>query len=303
MPQSSKAPPDPVTITPSEIMQAEVARIKKLLGLDINRLAIGLDIEGVITGGIFGAVDYTTTGISTISLVNVSTSVVMGIQTNAVLIPGLMLQLHLNSSFYDTSSNNHSIFGNNGNGFVSPGAFGTAWKCNSPTVSNPIDYFYANDHASLRLDPSIGFSVSVWIYPTSLMAGNRKSFVSKRDDATNEWYLQIEPTTLLVQFGVKKAGVDYKRQTASGLTLNAWNHVAATFNSSTNAIQVYKNAVAGVASTAATQYEGGPVTIWTVGTAAWTIDPFLGYIDEIHFWQGMVLTSTQVTNMMNTNAP
>lgn len=81
MPQSSKAPPDPVTITPSEIMQAEVVRIKKLLGLDVNRLAIGPDIEGIITGGLFGSIDFTTTGVNTISFVNVSTSIVIGTQT------------------------------------------------------------------------------------------------------------------------------------------------------------------------------------------------------------------------------
>ncbi len=81
MPQSSKAPPDPVTITNSEIMQAEVVRVKKLLGLDVNRLAIGSDIEGIITGGMFGAIDFTTTGVSIISFVNVSTSIVTGTQT------------------------------------------------------------------------------------------------------------------------------------------------------------------------------------------------------------------------------
>ena len=51
MPRSSKAPEEPPPIPASEIMQGEVTRIKRLLGLDINRLAIGSDIEGVITAG------------------------------------------------------------------------------------------------------------------------------------------------------------------------------------------------------------------------------------------------------------
>jgi hypothetical protein len=76
---STTSPPEPPT--PSEIIQAEVVRIKKLLGLDINRLAIGSDIEGIITGGPFGAIDFTTTGVNTISFVNVSTSIVTGTQT------------------------------------------------------------------------------------------------------------------------------------------------------------------------------------------------------------------------------
>lgn len=81
MPQSPKAPPDPITFTNSDIMQDEVARIKKLLGLDINRLAIGSGIEGIVTGGLFGNTDFTITGVSTISFVNVSTSIVTGTQT------------------------------------------------------------------------------------------------------------------------------------------------------------------------------------------------------------------------------
>jgi len=76
MPQSPKAPPDPYTgPTNSEIMEAEVAKIKKLLGLDINRLAIGSDIEGIITGGPLGSIDYTITGSSVISFVNVTSTI------------------------------------------------------------------------------------------------------------------------------------------------------------------------------------------------------------------------------------
>ena len=67
-------------------MQEQVAKIKKLLGLDVNRLAIGSDIEGATTvfspsTGTFVPIDFTITGVSTISFVNVSTSIVTGTQT------------------------------------------------------------------------------------------------------------------------------------------------------------------------------------------------------------------------------
>ncbi len=81
MPRSPKAPDPPPEPSQSEIMQAEVVRTKKLLGLDVNRLAIGSDIEGIITAGVFGTIDFTTTGVSIISFVNVSTSIVTGTQT------------------------------------------------------------------------------------------------------------------------------------------------------------------------------------------------------------------------------
>ena len=61
-------------------MQGQVAWIKRLLGLDINRLGIGSDIEGIITGGQW-PVDYTINGVNVIEFVNVSTTIVTGTQT------------------------------------------------------------------------------------------------------------------------------------------------------------------------------------------------------------------------------
>jgi len=84
MPRSPKAPEPEPGPTPSEIMQEQVTRVKRLLGLDINRLAIGSDIEGVITAASHGGLwptDYTINGCNVIEFVNVSTSIVTGTQT------------------------------------------------------------------------------------------------------------------------------------------------------------------------------------------------------------------------------
>ena len=81
MPQSPNAPEQPPAPTQSELMQQEVTRMKRLLGLDINRLAIGSDIEGDVQIGPFGPRDFTVTGVSLIEFVNVSTSIVTGTQT------------------------------------------------------------------------------------------------------------------------------------------------------------------------------------------------------------------------------
>jgi len=64
MPKSSKAPEPPPEPDINELIQNDVARIKRLLGLDINRLALGSEVE----------TDYTVTGVNVISFVNVSTS-------------------------------------------------------------------------------------------------------------------------------------------------------------------------------------------------------------------------------------
>src|SRR5580765_5932086 len=75
MPRSSKAPPLPPEPDINELIQNDVARIKRLLGLDVNRLAIGSEIEGIVESGIFGNLDYTIKGVNVIEFVNVSTSI------------------------------------------------------------------------------------------------------------------------------------------------------------------------------------------------------------------------------------
>ena len=402
MPRSSKAPDPPPEPDVNEIMQNDVAKIKRLLGLDVNRLALGSEVEGLITTP-SGTNDYTIIGPHVIEFVNVSTNlgpsqggsgfpaqvtgltvtphagsntqldlawtaitapdfnyynVYRGITsgfvvdgsseiaqpvTNSYNNTGLtagttyyyrvsvtndaelegtpssqvsgtttgfapMLELHLDGNFTDTSPNNHTVLGNNGNGFLTPGQFGTAWKCNYPLVPPSIlgyDVLYLNDHPTLRLNTTVGFSFSIWVYPVTFGVA-RKWLMLKCDDVNNEFVVMIEPSTLVVQFHVKKAGTSYKRQT-TGLTVNAWNHIAGTFNGSTNVIEVYKNAVAGAASTASTSYQSSSTaTEFKIGDiigGPGTIDNKIqGYLDEIRYYQGVVLTPTQITNLMNTNA-
>ena len=66
MPRSSKAPPLPPEPDINELIRNDVIRIKRLLGLDVNRLALGQEVEGIVTGGLFGSGDYTVKGVNVI---------------------------------------------------------------------------------------------------------------------------------------------------------------------------------------------------------------------------------------------
>jgi hypothetical protein len=216
------------------------------------------------------------------------------------------LELHFDGNLTDTSPNGHvfDASSTNNNGYLSPGQFGSsAKKINYPT-SSPGDILLYADVPTLRMDPTVGFSISVWVYPVSGYTGNRKTIIEKKDDANNMWNLQVEPSSLLVHFQVMEAGTVYKRVTAAGLTINAWNHIVATFNSSSNTIAIYNAAVAGNSSSAATQWDSNNSSIILIlGSSATDINntKFLGYIDELRYYKGTVLTPTQVTNLMNTN--
>lgn len=84
MPRSPNAPEPPPEPDINELIQNDVARIKRLLGLDVNRLALGSEVEGIIENGLFGTDDFTITGVSMIEFVNVASDIVYGTQTSAV---------------------------------------------------------------------------------------------------------------------------------------------------------------------------------------------------------------------------
>ncbi len=75
MPRSSKTPNPPPEPDINEAIQNDVARIKRLLGLDVNRLALGSEVEGIVTDALLGSLDYTVTGTNVIEFVNVSSSI------------------------------------------------------------------------------------------------------------------------------------------------------------------------------------------------------------------------------------
>ena len=93
------------------------------------------------------------------------------------------LELHFDGNFTDTSSNGLvlNVASVDTNGFLSPGQFGSnAKKFAYPAPPPPGDLLYYSDTAVLRMDPTVGFSISVWVYPVSGYTGSRKTIVEKR---------------------------------------------------------------------------------------------------------------------------
>jgi len=234
------------------------------------------------------------------------------------LTPGSILpslELHLNSSFTDTSPNAFLVYIINSNGYILPGQFGTAgWKCNSPSVavgnkdrlipgSTPVP---PPSPVPLQMDTSIGFSISLWVNPQDISAlGMRRLIMSAVDDTNNKWALTLDSSGICY-FNVRKAGIDYKAQ-VSGFTTGAWQHIGATFNGATNSALVYRNAVVGTSSVATAEYNYDDPTFAFMVVGVNYLDQdlsyYAGYYDEIRYYRSVVLTPTQITNLKNTNAP
>lgn len=227
------------------------------------------------------------------------------------------LELHLDSTFTDTSPNVFTMSGINGNGFILPGSFGTAgWKCNFPTAG--FDCLIPMESTDpyptpLIMDTTIGFSTSFWINPQDLSTILfRRVLWEYAFDANNKWSIQIEGGT--AYFFVKKAGTDYKAQ-VTGFTTGSWQQVAATFNGATNTALIYRNAVVGTSSVVTAQYPyflGSGNRYQMIGMRASSVPApdgtgsdtiYRGYYDEMRWYKSVVLTPTQITNLKNTNAP
>lgn len=215
------------------------------------------------------------------------------------------LLLHLNGDFTDSSTNALvPSFTANGNGFGTPGKFGSNyWKLDTPThwPSGNIDRIEFNPIPTpLAMDTTTGFSYSLWINPVDLSALSlRRVIVEGGIDASNVWSIQIDSAGI-VYFLVKKAGTDYKRQ-VTGATTGSWHHIAAVYNASANTVLLYRNAVEGASSAVTVEYPT-TATIWRCGTRGGTVNAYYtGWIDEIQYFKGTVLNTTQITNLMNTN--
>jgi concanavalin A-like lectin/glucanase superfamily protein/fibronectin type III domain protein len=220
-----------------------------------------------------------------------------------------MLELRFENNYNDTSSNAYQTYwlaNPSTNGFAA-GQFGQGVNINTPVTpaTGYKDGFLLldADDPLLRMNTSVGFSFSCWIYPVDLThaVGFRRFIIEKADDASNYWSVSIDNSGVLYFF-VTKAGTTYKRQ-VGGFALNSFQHIGAVFNGATNTVEVYRNGVAGTASTAAEASTPTPANMY-IG-ASWANAPstyYEGILDELRYYQA-VLTSTQINNLKNTNAP
>jgi hypothetical protein len=223
------------------------------------------------------------------------------------------LQLHFDGDFADTSPNVFTVswlFAPGTNGYTT-GQFGSSLQMNTPVtpVTTTKDALFIDNAAALTMNTEIGFTFSGWVYPTDLTvaSGYRRFIIEKRDDLNNTWHLSLDSAGILY-FQVTKADITYKRQ-ISGFVLNLWQHIGAVFNGVTNTVEVYRNGVAGVSSTAADSTGIKNQTNIVIGCRDNSGDStvasstyYEGRLDELRYYQ-KVLTSTQINNLKNTNAP
>lgn len=150
---------------------------------------------------------------------------------------------------------------------------------------------------------SNSLSISLFIYTTDAVTTGNPKIIFGRITNTNNWFiLQKQTSSQKIWFEVCIAGVLYRRESTIALSANAWHHVAVTWNGS-NAVTLYLDGTAGVASTITPTNPGGATFFdkMFIGSPAGygsSID-FKGYVDDFQFWWGKIFNQTEVNNLVN----
>ncbi len=165
-----------------------------------------------------------------------------------------------------------------------PAISGNPGTCRYGDFDDSTDgYIEIPDNA--LLDFSSDFSVAVWIYPRSFPgSGNLKTIISK--DTNYEFHLNSSG-----QVNWWWGGGGRELTSSSAVTLNAWNHVAITFQSGSQA--VYINGVSAGTNNSSASLTQNNNSLF-IGTD-WNYHSrrFDGFIDEVKIYDAS-LTAAQV---------
>lgn len=134
----------------------------------------------------------------------------------------------------------------------------------------------------------------------------QQNLLSKRDDSSNKYTMWIDTDGTLYA-SVREGGTITNKKISAPLSLNTWVWIVVTYDTSTNTLKIYKNAV-DVTTTTGTN---PPLENSNLGSAfndlwfcssAYRGSLFTGAIYLIGFEGGGAMSSTEVTNLFNNKA-
>ncbi|QQR78684.1 MAG: VCBS repeat-containing protein [Candidatus Moraniibacteriota bacterium] len=184
------------------------------------------------------------------------------------------------------------------NGYSGTLTNGPAWTTGK--VGSALNFDGANDYVNmgsqtgLRLPGS--FTLAAWVYPTTL-SGDR-DIITKVNPSSSEYHFQVTDNKLQLGFSNGSNNWYYYEVPTTGMSLNAWSHVAGVFDDAGNVMRIYINGVA-QGSKAVT---ASPV----VGTSqvrvgmGWNGQSWKGKIDDARIYS-RALSASEITALATGN--
>jgi uncharacterized membrane protein YkvA (DUF1232 family) len=198
------------------------------------------------------------------------------------------------TSFADASGD-----GNTGTCGVACPAMGVPGKVGTAASFNGLDDQIAiPDSPSLRLNQ---FTIALWVYPKQIKADFQPLVDKNNSTGDRNYGLLIVPNTMQVRYSIwaGDCATKFAANSAGQLTLNAWNHVAFTYDGAVE--RLYINGIldsSNAAPTASLCQTAVPVNIGMV-TAAFL--PFNGMLDDIQIYN-QALSTVSVASLFNSPA-
>jgi len=150
---------------------------------------------------------------------------------------------------------------------------------------------YAVTDPGANLSITGSFTVECWVNPVNVAAPSFQILVQKRLGSSSTGY------TLYLSTGKVCIRTNGSSRLTGATTIpnNAWSHVAATYNSSTNVFTVYVNGIADGTVTTASAAPAADTDSLRIG--AGFNSPYAGLIDEIRIWNTEVSASDLLARM------
>jgi len=160
------------------------------------------------------------------------------------------------------------------------------------------DFVGMGNHASLWSQGLSKYSMSFWIYPTAIGDGFDRQMIDHDGGSAHGFRNYIAASGNQVVFNQRSSANVLKQAIASNLlTLNAWNNVMFTYDSTLGSanIKVFVGNTQGSQTADLTE----TVNNSSVMTFGGSTNDFKGYWKDFRFWATIALDSTQRTNVIN----
>ena len=161
--------------------------------------------------------------------------------------------------------------------------------------------------SNAALQPPNALTLDAWVYPTSFGA-NATSIISKYESGGGQsWVLWVLNTgqVLLGVIGSADGSIYRDVETDAALSLGTWQHVAATFDSATEAMVIYVNGVQvpttvvpGSGTVTSIYQSNIPVLIGAIGLGSGEEYFWAGLIDEVNVFN-RALSASEIQAIYN----
>lgn len=174
------------------------------------------------------------------------------------------------------------------------------------TTAFPVvaGFNYARINGTVTLTSGSNFSVSLWFYMTSRVAGAYPMFFSINDNS-NRIYVAMFTDTATMVLGCPGGGNGGQAQstyggtiTTAALALNTWHYIGWSVSGGTWTIRLngQTGSITGKTAPTVTSFTQNTLGIDTTTTSS--LRKWSGYLDNVRFFNGS-LTATDLTNLYN----